>query len=387
MAQLRKKFKGSPGDGLMPATIQADNGGESNIHKLSEYDLLIIFANLNDKSKVSASQVCKDWKRIVYGMTSWREQPRCIKATANMEIVAPSLIERGITEVSVSDSRDVPFGNWVDQLRITLRHQLSHLTRIMADSLVSLDLRNIKITVHSRDVLRLFHRSELPKLNRLFLGPRFEVTEWTLRVIFQNCCNLQQLGMSDCRVINKKDSLRKIDLSKLQELSLPLSDIDDEGCKNISEQLPQLRALDLSRTCLRVCGLEHIAKLRNLYRLNLTACPYLRFTAIDILSEARSPIRHLTTSIRPDLVMEHIGKSHLTVTHLTLNSWIHYASDDGIAALLRHGHRHYRSLEIVKESKISSKGMIELVKGVDVLERLVISGEDKTKLAKSVLTG
>lgn len=380
-----KKLKASHGAGLMPSTRK------DGIHKLSEYDLLPIFSWLDDWNMIQAALVCKQWKRIIYGMkTAWRSVNISVKPTTNMEIVAKSLLMRGTTELNVyvtenmRFSMDDPYNKKASQLTVSICQQISHLTRLMAESLVSLDLGDIKNHLNGEDVQRIFHRLNMPKLKRLYLARHFEVTEWTMKNITHNCCNLQLIRIPDCTVFKNGDSLQKIDLRKLPELSLYDSDnLSPIGCYNISQQLPHLRVLNLSSTCIKSHWLVHVANLRQLVHLDISECLFLSIDAIDVLSDGRSQITSLRMSHHPDKVMERIGMSSLTITHLALASPNFCASDEGIAALLRHGHRHYRSLKLRRGSKISRNGFIQLVNGVDVLEELTIKGKDKLTYAKS----
>ena len=76
----------------------------------------------------------------------------------------------------------------------------------------------------------------------------------------------------------------------------------------------------------------HVANLRQLVHLDLSACLFLSIDAIDVPSDGRSPITSLSIGHRPDEVMERIGMSSLTIIHLALASPNFCASDEGIAA-------------------------------------------------------
>ena len=340
--------------------------------------------------KVNVSQVCPKWKRIVYRKSMWRGCKLDIRGSADLEIVAPSFKERGVKKVALHESWLIETMKWRHCSTIIfmpssaiLAHHLSHLTRAMADSLVSLDCFGIKIPVGKREMRKVFNVA-MPNLESLILGQNFHVN---LQLITKNCSNLKMLGIHDCSLFNNSDTSTLLYLRKLSHLSVsvPLHEtITDIGFRNIRTQLPDLRTLAISCSGkkLSVLNIVHIAHLRHLHRLELRECE-LPPVFVDILSTLQSLVQELSLDVmNPDDVMEEIGRSQLKITHLAIRTMCFGTTDNGIKGLLKNGHKQYKYLQIEGESTISKKWMIRLANRLNDLETLIVDGEDKLQYAK-----
>ena len=80
--------------------------------ELSDYELEHIFKWLSFADKGRAAQVCRRWKSTIYQVSLWRGCAQYIKETAEMEIMALSLVKPGITKVWLSGVKIAKKGNF-----------------------------------------------------------------------------------------------------------------------------------------------------------------------------------------------------------------------------------------------------------------------------------
>ena len=205
--------------------------------KLSEYDLKHIFYYLSFLDKARAAQVCRRWKSTVNQVSLWRGSDEDIKETADMEIMAPSLVKRGITQVFISDanSEKAKNGRFNTHSLLFLDQQLCHVTKIMAASLTTLDLFHVVRPVGFRVLQRLLSVS-MPNLKSLSLGENIQIRMETLKNIVLNCSNLSNLMMCNCKNVgNEGIELVGMKLKKLYSLTMERSQhLTDAGFESLS---------------------------------------------------------------------------------------------------------------------------------------------------------
>ena len=174
--------------------------------ELSDYELEHIFKWLSFADKGRAAQVCRRWKSTIYQVSLWRGCDQYIKQTAEMEIMAPSLVKREVTKAWLSGVKTAKKGNFNNPSLLFLDQQLCHVTKIMAASLTSLDLGTVVRPVGFR-VLQRILSVPMPNLTLLRLGKNFQVRSKTFINIVGNCRNLSSLTMNDCKNIEGQDMM------------------------------------------------------------------------------------------------------------------------------------------------------------------------------------
>ena len=361
--------------------------GVTTIDKLSEYDLRHIFSFLSFHDKARAAQVCRHWKSMIYQAPLWEGCFQKIKETADMEIMAPSLVERGITRVALKDVKSVNKSIYSSKTHslLHMNRQLNSMIQIMAESLTVVNFDIVR-PVGYRVVERILS-VPMPKLEILCLGRHFQVQMEAIRNIIANCSNIKCLTILDCKDINN-DAILQLgtDLKRLRRLAvLNGRNLTDEGFHKLTIHNPQLKALMACQTGLTDIGILCLAQLKSLDMLDLQGC---RITSlcVDILSNARSKISRLKVSLCADNVLHRIGRSQLLLTHLTVGcAGCCKATDAGIDGLLKYGHKHYEHVQINGLSCISVDGMMKLAKRLDKLVVLKISNKDMTKEAKEAV--
>ena len=383
MPVSQNKFRRNSVDDSSAGVMVLSDG--IGIYKLSDYDLSLIFSYLNVCNKGRAAQVCRDWKRIIYSVSMWRECNEDIKDTADMEIMARSLVERGITEISVSSKHRI---KTVVPPMLFLNQQLYHLVHIMAESVTTLDLRQLSRPVGYRLVQRITS-IPMPNLKSLCLGEEFRLCIQTFRNISQHYCNLESVALPECSVIDNGILVLGVTLRNLRKLSVSRNKhLTDQSLLYICNNFPRLTCLNIRNTGITNAGIMHLANLQHLQVLDLRGCRSITLACIDILSSAGSCVRDLRLSLCANPALEEIGSSQLLITRLTVGNRCCrnncYFSDEGIDGLLSHGHRHYESLEINGEAEISVEGMVKLADSVDNFLSLVIDGFDETENAKRI---
>ena len=352
----------------------------STMDKLSEYELEHIFKWLSFSDKGRAAQVCRRWKSTIYQVALWRNDEALIKETAEMEIMAPSLVKRGITEVCISGGKKAKKGKCNTPSKF-LDQQLCHVTKIMAASLTCLDFcveRPVGFIVLQRVI-----SMPMPNLKSLCLGKTFEVRNETLTNICDNCRNLSKLVISDCKNIDDKGMILFRHLRKLESLTMEHSQhVTDMDIAWLSFFASELIELCISYSGITDMGVAYFTKLRNLRSLDLTGCHRITSNCINILSNANSAVRDLKVTLCADIAMEKIGRSTLSISSLTVGrNNCCAASDSGINGLLN-GRKPIRRLEILGRSVISVNGMTKLVNQLKDLEWLWINAENKIDYAR-----
>ena len=353
------------------------------VDKLSEYDLLKVFSFLSFHDKGTAAQVCRHWKSIIYQKSLWKAsaETRYIPETADMKIMAPSLVKRGITEVSVSDADSVTNGKRNSCSVLFRNQQLCHVTRIMAASLTVLDLYGVARRVRHENVSNIFNVS-MPNLEYLTLGQDFELSMAAIKDICLSCSNLSKLVILDCSDITQEGLMHLTNLN-LASLTLGSSqNLTDPVLQSMSTKLPELRVLALPHTMnkITVDGVAHIANLKNLRVLDLEGCEGISVNCIGKLCVAGrcSYLESLWVNVCADAAMAKIGRSELVIKHLMVGGCgCCQATDAGIDGLLEHGHKHYRNLEIVGKCDISSNGMVKLGTKLNDLYSFKLDGVEK----------
>ena len=351
------------------------------VHKLSDDDLLHIFSFLGFLDRARAAQVCQPWKSLIYQKSMWKGCSEFIKETADMPTMAESLLERGITNVSMGEVW--PPGEIYTLLE--LQKQLWDLFNIMANSITSLNLsikyKPLYYKYMGHQQRRYLFNMRMPNLQSLYLGKNFQICSGEITNI-SGFTSLEHLVIQDCKVIN--DGLRNWAGFPNRLCSLAVINnehLSDHGVYTISTVFPVLRDLSLSFTHITDAGIAHLANMKQLRTLNLEGCHHVSGDCIDLLSDAGSKIDNLTLSLCADTIMHIIGRSKLVLKQLKVVSECE-SSDKGLNGLLQQGHRHYEKLELVGASDISSVGMRKFAKGLDNLVCLIIDGENKTNCAK-----
>ena len=238
MARPQKKLNNLPSNVKSKVSALKD---VAMVNKLSDYELQHIFSFLDVPDKVNAAQVCRQWKDTIYQVSLWRrDEGLGIKETADIGVMAPSLVKRGITEVRFYGVTDK--GSNAPSL-LFLNQQLCNLTTIMATSLTVLDLCNMNRTVNYRVLQRVFS-TPLPNLDALILGDGCQVRMETLGNIIINCSNLSKISIPDCRHITNAGFLAlAMNLSKLKVIYLGHSRITLPVVRDLFEILPELKEL------------------------------------------------------------------------------------------------------------------------------------------------
>ena len=362
----------------------------TTVDNLSEYDLEHVFSFLSCRDKATAAQVCRHWKSIIYQKSLWRNNNKVkyVSDTADMQIMAPSLVQRGITDVFFADAYyikpNVANKSKANSCSVLFRNQqFCHLTRIMAESITGLNLLVIR-PVNYR-VVQKFLSVSMPNLISLILWLNFQLRTETVKSITHNCSNLTRLSLYNCKNITKEGFLHLgMNLSKLKSLTLEGSEhLRDPVLHNMTVHLPELEELKLIYTRRKITdrGVAHVANLKNLRVLDLTLSRHLTVNCIDKLSSAGSAVRELRVNVCADEAMRRIGRSHLFITHLLVGCLITrnccQATEAGIDGLLDYGHKHYRSLGIEGKSDISVNGMIKMGTQLNDLVSLKINRVEK----------
>ena len=355
----------------------------SSMAELSDYELEHIFKWLSFPDKARVAQVCQRWKSIIYQVSMWKGCHEYIKETAEMELMAPSLVKRGITEVCLSGGEKTKKGNFNTPSLLFLDQQLCHVTKIMAASVTSLDLYKVVRPVGFRVLQRLISMP-MPNLASLNLGKNFEVRSKTLIKIAENCRNLSVLVISNLMNIDGQDRINLTRLSQLKRLVMEHGQhLTDSWFVGFILYAPRkLVELSIRHIGISDIGVAQLAALKHLKALDLRGCHCVTPNCIDLLSMSNSGISELRVSVCADMAMEKIGRSTLSISDLAVGCiYSCPASDSGIDGLLN-GRKPIRRLEILGRSVISVNGMINLVNQSKDLVWLWINDENKIDYAR-----
>ena len=233
----------SPCSGISPFTLSDTLGLPNEI-------FLHVLSYLDTRAKLSATQVCKTWSNVFNDWKMWKGATAPLSIGTDMKEIVPILKKRRINRVHISPKQSQELKVVEEGVHEDFT-ELCNLTRMMSNSLFSLDLTDLYVP-HNK--LRQALTPTMSNLTELILSnrPLYNTTTW--QMLAARCGKLEKLVccgnlMRNCDITImgiKMQNLRELDLSLGS--SATLSWFNNSSAPVVQSHMPKLTKLNLS-TC------------------------------------------------------------------------------------------------------------------------------------------
>ena len=321
-------------DGELKGDISQENSVWAS--GLPDLVMMMIFSYLNcHKDLIRAAMVCKTWKELAYDPAVWKERIVRVYGHLSADVYVDSFKQRGIRKLSLyfPDNR-MAFCDKDSSIVDHTAKQICTVTQRMRDTLEELFLDRLYLTDHH---ISAAFDEPLPNIRRVRLDCYGIYTDKSILTVLKQCTQLRDLTHNTSLTPAITSSYGQYHAIKVR------GRMDDSLTRNISLTMPDIVHLDLSRSKISDDAIRNIAQLQKLQRLFLSDCFYLTDECIDILSEAKTPIKELDlrwcAQLKLYSLFVKIGSSNLYLEKLYVTSSQYDVINGGdtILELVRNG--------------------------------------------------
>ena len=302
---------------LMEDESDEDNETQDNIpwsSQIPDLVLTLIFSYLTcDVDLIHAAMVCQYWKTVAYSRALWSNIKVKLNAQANVMDYIDIFKERGVQKITIRN-KALRYCSNPSNVEHAAK-QIYTVTHEMQDSLEALDLHDLVLEDH-----HIISAFDQPMLNLKSVGLHCYgfYTEISICTIIKQCKQLRALTHNKTLTPTIIKSYGQCHVSKL------IGRLKHSLTREISISMPNIVHLDLSRSFITDDGIRNIAQLQKLRGLFLSYCYYLTEECIDILSEAKTPIKELDlrwcARLKLPSLFKKIGNSNLYLEKLLVTS-------------------------------------------------------------------
>ena len=366
----------------------------SSMLGLPEEVFLHVISYLDTRTKLSAAQVCKAWQGALDDWNLWEGVTARLSIDMDMNMIVPVLEKRRINRVHISknqlqevEEEVLEEGVWAEKEWEEEEDftELCNLTRMMSNSLCSLDLSNLHV-LNSKLLEAL--TPTMNKLTELILSdqPLYKIS--TYQTLTTSCSKLERLVCCNSLMPNSDVADMGITMPNLLELDLsvgspgPLFSYRFCSAEFVSHVMPKLTKLNLSTCRITHDGLVSLSQLEFLQELNMQCCSELPDDCICVLSEGKCSqqltvlnINHCSM-MNSEVVVTSMADHPLPLTEFSISSYEWCSiTDNGLEALLSSG-KHLETRRLYDQTSISNAGLFLMTQTCSRLKTLVLSKQN-----------